>query len=188
MRLRSVLAGAVLVVTASACAGQEKPAPPAEATPTAPKPLAFGEGTTIPGEKGHPLKVTPIGVYYSRGTGQFKPATKWFAAVAVRVHAVEEADKVPAPASGSFWRVAQPGGLMATTLDGNATAAPWIGSVNTGAAITDQGDTNVMFVTFDLPVPGGVLQWTTADGANTQWKLPARNSGQGTKPVIKSVQ
>ncbi len=179
---------AAAVVCVSGCSSQEQaPTSPAgdgataSAAPAVPAVLKLGQSADITGENGKPLKVTPLGVYYYRGKpgDPTLPQEKWFAAVAIKVEATTAADR----ASGSMWRVKQ-GTRLFDTGTGKAPVAPWVGSVNSGVALTDPGDPEIVIQTFDLPAGGGVLQWATTDKPTIRWQLPGRNSGQGLDEVV----
>jgi hypothetical protein len=149
----------------------------------APKLLKFGQAVRIKGEKGNPLRITPVGVYYHRPTWgpATKPRNKYFLALAVRVTAVSKADAMPLP-YGSQWRVKQ-GKRVFTVSTGRASSAPWIGRAQ-GAWITvHPGSPEVVYEAFDVQVKGGILEWSSPDGLY-RWRVPASNAGKATHESV----
>ncbi|MEU6721095.1 hypothetical protein ABZ897_57410 [Nonomuraea sp. NPDC046802] len=156
---------------------------PATARAAAPKLLKFGQSVLIKGEKGNPLRITPVGVYYHRPT--WGPATKprntYFMALAVRVTAVSKADAMPLP-YGSQWRVKQ-GSSAFTTSSGKATSAPWVGRAQGAWVTIHPKSPEVVYEAFDVRVKGGVLEWSGPDGLY-RWRIPASNAGKGTHEAV----
>ncbi|WP_449065007.1 hypothetical protein [Planomonospora algeriensis] len=75
----AVPAVAVLAALAGAVPAQAA-APPAPAAVAAPKVLKFGQSARITGDRGNPLRIAPVGVYYHRPTSPHfaKPRSTWF--------------------------------------------------------------------------------------------------------------
>ncbi|GAA2692057.1 hypothetical protein [Nonomuraea recticatena] len=180
------------IPTAPATAAAVQP-PAASAKPAelaaAPKVLKFGQAAKIAGEKGSPLKVAPVGVYYHKPSQAHfaQPREKWFVAIAFRVTAGSKPDRVPPPISGSQWRI-KIGSRAFTTSSGKALESPWVGRTD-GQEITIQaGSSEVIYYSFDLPRTGGTLEWSTPNGV-TRWKIPTATYGKADvlKPIRDAI-
>lgn len=161
----------------------------ASAVVVAGKVLKFGQSARIVGEKGRPLRVAPIGVYYYRppADASTKPKQRWFVAVAIRVTALSGADRMPPPITGNWWQV-KSGGRAFTTSSGNAVITPWVGRVNEGVTAVKPGRPAVVFKSFDLPRAGGTLEWVTRDGSAIRWRIPTKNTGKAAyRPVVDAI-
>ncbi|MEO3861433.1 hypothetical protein [Acrocarpospora sp. B8E8] len=188
VRRRVTMLLAVLIAL-SACSGQDiviwPPAgsntAPAGTVVALPDVLKLGESAEITGEKGHPLTVTPVGVYFYRGRvgDRTLPVEKWFAAVAIRV---EGADRMPPDAVGQWF--VRHGTRFFGTSSGNSDVAPWVGSTNAGMTPVAPGAPEVAIKTFDVPKGGGQLQWTSMEEPPVRWQLPGRTAGEGLDEVV----
>ncbi|MET9065936.1 hypothetical protein [Streptosporangium sandarakinum] len=156
---------------------------PAGAVAVAPKLLRFGAAIRITGEKGNPLKIAPVGVYYHQPTakGSAKPRNAYFLALAVRVTAVSKADQMPLP-YGSQWRIRQ-GRRLFTTSSGRAMSAPWIGRAQDAHVTVHPGQPEVVYEAFDVAAKGGFLEWSSPEGLY-RWRLPAGNAGTATHEAV----
>ncbi|MEU6712903.1 hypothetical protein ABZ897_15595 [Nonomuraea sp. NPDC046802] len=181
----ALLAGACLAAPAAASTAQQPHTTqvPVASHAAAPKLLKFGQSVRIKGEKGNPLRITPVGVYYHRPT--WKPATKprntYFLALAIRVTAVSKADSMPLP-YGSQWRVKQ-GSSTFTTSSGKAMSAPWVGRAQGAWVTIHPKSPEVVYEAFDVRVKGGVLEWSGPDGLY-RWRIPASNAGKATHEAV----
>jgi hypothetical protein len=198
MRLTALLLATLLPLAACGGGGAEgKPGggptgQPTSTAPAAPKDLAWGQPATVTGHNGHQLKVTPVGVLYHRGPYQDgdRPENGWFVALALKVEALQQPDAPAAPISGGGlrWRGAN---QTITTVDGNATSAPWVGSVNefgTDAPI-EPGSPEVGIESFDIPTKGGRLLYVSpVDQSITSWTLPAADQGTGLDKVRMKIK
>ncbi|GHE31507.1 hypothetical protein GCM10017673_37800 [Streptosporangium violaceochromogenes] len=194
MRLACAATALVFLAAASACgsgAAKEPTEPgtgaaPAPSTaPAAPAVLPWATPATVKGKAGHPVKVTPAGVLYTRGGARVKPAGKWLAAISLRLEAAERADYLAPPADGGgfFWLAA--GSEEPTpTSNGESVTAPWVGRVASLMARDLQpGAPESAVIEFDLPRSGGTLLLKTPSGQTARWTLPARTTGRGLDGV-----
>ncbi|MEV0996920.1 hypothetical protein [Nonomuraea sp. NPDC050202] len=156
---------------------------PAAVPAAAPKLLKLGQSVRIKGEKGHQLRITPVGVYYHRPTAQYstKPRNGYFLALAIRVTATSKADQMPLP-YGSQWRVKQ-GKRTFTTSSGRAKQAPWVGRAQGAWVTVHPGSPEVVYEAFDVQVKGGTLEWSSPDGLY-RWRIPAGNAGKATHEAV----
>ncbi|MEU8378693.1 hypothetical protein [Streptosporangium sp. NPDC048865] len=141
------------------------------------------------GKAGHPVKVTPVGILYTRGNEQVKPIGKWLAAISLRLEAAEQPEHLAPPIDGGgfFWRGADSEELIATG-DGEALSAPWVGRAPSLLARNIQpGEPEIAVIGFDLPQAGGTLQFKTPDGTTTRWELPRRTTGRGLDRVRSAL-
>lgn len=199
-----VITLALAALTATGCGSSGHAAPPPAAAPSAPgasapsgpkgkaepTPLAFAQPGIVLGDQGARLRITPLGVLYSKGPYPRLPGADpqngWYVAIALRVEALDTADKIPAPISG--------GGLewygnqqIETIMSGNGTGYPWIGRVTAIDSTPVQPDMPVTgILTFDIPFKGGQLVYRFADAATVvRWNLPTSDQGTGLEQVHK---
>jgi hypothetical protein len=196
--MRAVLAPAVVAaLLLSGCSSdsgedpvQQPPAAqPAEQTPATPQTHQWGQAATVTGAEGGQLKVTPLGVLYHRGPyrGVDGPANGWFVAIALRIEALDRQDRLVAPAEGGGWGW-RSGEQQIDTIDGNATSTPWVGEVPEFGDPILPGKPQAGVVTFDVPAKGGELQYTSADGVVTSWRVPAAATGSGLEKVRQRIK
>ncbi|WP_433542071.1 hypothetical protein ACQP10_37935 (plasmid) [Streptosporangium sandarakinum] len=189
-RTAALLLAALIVAGCSAepggeAAGAATPAPIVK-SPAKSGRLAWATPATGQGEKGNPLEITPVGVYYHPGDAQYgKSKNGMFLAVGVKVTATGEADQISAPFTGHGFRW-EGGGETITSAEGGQP--PWVGRVNTPISQDIQaGDYAAYVITFDVPERGGTLTYLSADGTQQRWAVPARSGGQGLKKVLAAL-
>lgn len=178
-RLIMIAVGCLLATVGCSTAGDAtKPvAAPAVSAPAAPRVHPFETPITVKGLKGTDLRLTPIGVLYTKGAG-FRAENGWFLAVAVKAEATTSADTTGAPADGQGW-MWRGAGQTIDTVQGNATSAVWVGSVNEFG----------VDVPLDIPAKtGGRVLYTDSAGTVTQWALPATNAGTGLAKVRAKIK
>ncbi|MEU4231045.1 hypothetical protein AB0F17_42710 [Nonomuraea sp. NPDC026600] len=179
----ALLALACLAAPAEASTAPRAPLAQESAAAATPKLLAFGQAVRIKGEKGNPLRISPVGVYYHQPTWEpaTKPRNKYFVAIAIRVAAASKADQMPLP-YGSQWRIKQ-GARVFTTSSGKASRAPWVGRAQ-GAWVTVQPTmSKVVYEAFDVPATGGILEWSDSTGSY-RWRIPTTNAGKATHEAV----
>lgn len=190
---------AVLVatsITLTACGNGKTSAPntsPAASTALAtPKRLTWGQPSEVVGTNGGKLRITPLGVLYHRGPykGVDGPENNWFVAIALRGEAVDKPDSMAAPMTGGgfMW---QGDGEKLTSVDGNATSTPWVGSVNEFSNVPIQlGEPEVGIATFDVSSKAGgrLLYVNPGDYSVTSWDLPVNDQGTGLDKVRKRIK
>ncbi|MGW2221541.1 hypothetical protein ACWCSD_41720 [Nonomuraea sp. NPDC001684] len=183
-RLAALPAAALLASAALAAVP-----PAANAAAAAPKTLKFGQSIRIAGEKGRPLRIAPVGVYYHRPSDAkfVQPREKWFVAVAVKVTALSKTERIPAVPEGSEWRI-RIGGRAYTDTSGNAGSSPWAGRTDGPWVYVHPGSPAVLYYSFDVPRTGGTLEWSTPNGV-TRWKIPTSKYGNAAviKPVLDAI-
>ncbi|GAA4209287.1 hypothetical protein GCM10022252_75560 [Streptosporangium oxazolinicum] len=158
--------------------------PSAASAPAIAATLPWGSTAGVKGANGSLLMATPTGVFYWRGTGDVRPHTKWFLAVAIRVASTTAPDHVPSLGDGGgfSWKG---DGQTVNRIQGNTSAVPWSGNVPTVTDTDIQPENSVVYVeTFDVPAAGGVLVYTDTAGQQAQWDLPPRTLGKGLRDVI----
>lgn len=164
---------------------------PSTAPAAKPQVFKLGQTAEVTGEKGNPLKITLMGVYYHKGDKQHGLSENGtFAAIAYKAQAVNAADGIPAPISGSGW-IWRSGGQTIQTTDGAASSPPWSGRVNT--PIADQniqpGEYQIYIDTIDIPAPGGQFIYVNpGEGSQVAWELPSAAAGTGYGPVLKALK
>ncbi|MEV7011655.1 hypothetical protein [Streptosporangium sp. NPDC051022] len=190
----------LLVAALSACesggpsdlyTGGPDSAPAESAKPAKPEVLEWGTPATVDGKAENPVKVTPVGILYTRGDGnQVKPTQKWLVAVSLRLEAEQQPDYLAPPIDGGgfYWRADGDEELIAKG-NGNALNAPWVGRAPSLLARNLQpGEPEIAVIDFDLPTAGGTLLFKTPAGDTTRWKLPARTTGTGLTQVRAALK
>lgn len=191
MRGVLVAGAAVLMVVAVACSGPQAEsgadeslagAPEAEQStgPVVLDPVDWATPTVVEGIGGA-MEVTPTGVRYvtseeiSSPTDHDHPAREMFAVV--RFSVTTDADAVTVP-HGWGWR--HEGQEYGPGDGGNASTAPWAGSIPevTTETVMLAGDQPAGYVTFDLPDSGGELVFTGEDGTMVRWTAPGQDEGE----------
>lgn len=204
MRARFAVALCVAALAMAGCgSGQGRPgidrpptseadiSMPSASAPATPAVHKLGETVEVVGEHGNPLKITPRGVYFTKGlAGYGKAENGIFIAIAYRAEAVDYAEGVPEPISGAGW-VWRGYGQTITTTEGAAASPPWSGRVN--EPITGQdvqpGEFQDYIETFDVPKAGGQLVYINpGTGKQTRWQLPADTAGTGYGPVVHALK
>ncbi|WP_043636819.1 hypothetical protein [Nonomuraea candida] len=189
MRRLAALPAAGLLAVAALTAPASANAAPTTSVVAAPKLLKFGQSIRIAGEKGRPLRISPVGVYYHRPSDPkfAQPREKWFVAIAVKVTALSKSERIPGVVEGSGWRV-RIGGRAYTDTSGNATSSPWVGRTDGPWITIHPGSPEVLYYSFDLPKTGGTLEWSTPKGV-TRWKIPTSKYGNAAviKPVLDAI-
>lgn len=187
-------------IALAACGNEKSPA--ANASPgdskdasTGPpmaKRLTWGQPGEIVGTNGGKLRITPLGLLYHRGPykGVNGPENAWFVAIALRGEAVDRPDSTAAPMTGGgfMW---QGGGEKLTSVDGNATSTPWIGSVNEFSNVPIQpAEPEVGIETFDVSSKtGGRLLYVNPETYSvTSWELPTNDQGTGLDKVRNRIK
>ncbi|MFC4906651.1 hypothetical protein [Actinomadura gamaensis] len=191
---------AILLLGLAACGGGSKHADqPTNAAPTpgetaqkpSPKSLKWGEPAEVTGHNFKKLRVTPVGLLYSKGPYKDGdgPENGWFIALAIKAEAVQEPDSTAGGAGGGGfqWRGAS---QTITEMDGNSTA-PWAGAAN-GFGVDEPlqpGSPEVGIVTLDIPAKGGRLLYVDpGDHSITSWTLPTVDQGTGLDKVRKRIK
>ncbi|MGA4990411.1 hypothetical protein [Nonomuraea bangladeshensis] len=191
MRLHrlAALPAAGLLAAAALTAAPASANATATTVAAAPKVLKFGQSIRIKGEKGRPLRITPVGVYYHRPSdAKFtQPREKWFVAIAVKVTALSKTERIPSTPERSGWRI-RIGGRAYTDTSGNAMSSPWVGRTDGPWINIQPGSPEVLYYSFDVPKPGGTLEWSTPTGV-TRWKIPTSKYGNAAviKPVLDAI-
>ncbi|MER6830956.1 hypothetical protein ABT352_33520 [Streptosporangium sp. NPDC000563] len=142
------------------------------------------------GKAGHPVKVTPLGILYTRGNEQVKPVGKWLTAISLRLEAVEAPEHLAPPVDGGgfFWRGDDE--ELIPVSNGNALTAPWVGRAPDLLARNIQpGEPEIVVIGLDLAQAGGTLLFKTQapDGETTRWELPRRTTGRGLTQVRSAL-
>ncbi|MCK2222092.1 hypothetical protein MF672_051050 (plasmid) [Actinomadura sp. ATCC 31491] len=157
-------------------------------TQTPPAALEWGQPGDGKGERGQPLQITPLGVYYHKGHETLgKPNNEVFTAVAVKVAASGSADHLPPPATGFGFTLLSDDGESVNPASG--ASPPWVGRVNEPNAKQDirAGRYQKYVITFDAPSRGGALVYTSPDGQAVEWPIPERSGGQGLRRVLTAL-
>ncbi|MGI5169867.1 hypothetical protein ACQEU3_46680 [Spirillospora sp. CA-253888] len=183
---RIVITAAAATLLLTSCgdsnnAATQPDTPSAKPSTTTPqnKQVPWGKPAEVTGTGGHKLRITPTGVLYHRGPykGVDGPENGWFAAISLRVEAVDQADAVLAGAGngGLQWKG---NGQTITNADSGGNA-PWVGAVNQlgGDSPIQPRRAELAVETFDIPARGGWLGYANPDGSLVEWNMPVTDQG-----------
>lgn len=177
------------------CGGQTADGPeaqPASNTPPAPKTqrLAWEQSAEVLGANLSKIRVTPLGVLYTRGNEEGgKAENGWFVVFAVKAEALTTPETTAGGAGGGGfqWRGA---GQTIDSGDGNAVSTAWVGAVPEFGI--DQpievGDPREGIETFDVPARNGRLVYISPEdySITATWNIPAAD--QGSTPALTKVR
>lgn len=208
MRITAIALPLVLALSLAGCGGGNSAGPTptqgdqgdvigTSAAPPAPVRLQWGQPGEVTGSGGSKIRLTPVGVLYSKGpypklldgTTNGAPENGWFVAVAIRAAPTTQADGPDESLTGSgfMWQGAE---QKVTPDGGNTGGSPWVGTVNEFGNVPIQpGESEVGVLTFDVPAKGGRLLYVDpVDQSITSWDLPADAQGTGLDKVKARIR
>lgn len=135
-----------------------------------------------------PMEIKPVGVWYSEGEREQRPAGRAFLVVAYRARAVSDAVVALPPVGRGGFRWSDGGGRVLFGTEGNVASAPWGQVLDRPVRTTPLRPTDgwrTFYLTFDVPTVGGSLMYAgpAPRGGVTKWRLPASTSGFGLGAV-----
>jgi hypothetical protein len=191
---------AFAAVTAGCSSGRPASAHPATTAPAnsraaQPRTFAWGQSAYVLGANGNELKVTPVGVLYSKGPYRRlpngSPTRGWWIAIAVQAEAVTAPDAPGVAASGGGFSWYGQGEDL-NEINGGGSDAPWVGRVPVFDTTTQvqPGQPQIGVLSFDVPTrTGAFLRYANPNSAQVvSWSLPGSDQGTGLDAVTTALK